>query len=284
MTGRRDRHYGFFGEDGQRKLGSLRVVVVGLGGTGSVVSQELAYLGVGALVLVDPEELDITNLGRYVTARHGDAIPGSPKVRLAGRMISEIDPDIKILEIPESLFSAVAFEEIKAADAVFGCVDHDGVRFVLNELCVAYERPYFDVATGIPSPGDYGGRAYSVLDGNGCLVCWGELDQDEVDELLTTAEQRAARDGAYGVPRDVLGDSGPSVISINGVVASLAVTEFLVWATALRKPAERLVYRGNRAIVNRIQDPAQPDCYYCKSLRGQRETAQVERYIGRDQA
>lgn len=279
MTEMRARHYGFFGREGQRKLSQLRVAVVGLGGTGSVVTQELAYLGVGALDLIDPEELDETNRGRYVTARAADPIPGSCKVNLATRMVSEIDQAIRVVGLPRSLLSVEAFRSVKTADAVLGCVDHDGVRFVLNELCVAYERPYFDVATGILSTEDFGGEVRCVVGREGCLACMGVLDQAEVDDLLSTGEQKAARMGAYGVPMAELGNSGPSVISINGVAASLAVTEFMVWATGLRPPAGRLIYRGNRSTVHRVTDTLPDGCYYCTLLRGQRERAQVERYL-----
>jgi hypothetical protein len=91
----------------------------------------------------------------------------------------------------------------------------------------------------------------------GCLVCRGVLDQTEVDDLLSMGEQKAAHMGAYGVPMAALGNSGPSVICINGVAASLAVTEFMVWATGLRPPAGRLIYRGNRSTVHRVTDTPQ---------------------------
>ena len=257
----------------------MTVAVVGVGGTGSHVTQQLVYLGVGVVGLIDDEELDETNLNRYVTARHDDPIPGSPKTRLGSRLGAQANPEVKIVAIQDTLISAEAFDFIKAADAVFGCVDNDGVRFVLNELCCAYECPYFDIASGIPTPDDYGGRVCSIVDGEGCLVCWEELDQDEIDKYLSSFDQRAARDGAYGVPREDLGGSGPSVISINGVVASLGVTEFLVWATGIRPPVRRLMYRANRGIVTRPTDAPQDDCYYCKSVRGQGDAADVRRYL-----
>jgi molybdopterin/thiamine biosynthesis adenylyltransferase len=278
MNEMRARHYAFFGREGQRRLNQLRVAVIGVGGTGSIVTQQLAYLGVGALDLIDPEQLDETNRGRYVTARVTDAIPGSWKVDLAARMVPEIDPGISVVRLPLSLLSSEAFRSVVSADAVLGCVDHDGVRFVLNELCVAYERPYFDVATGILPPEDYGGEVRTVLAGQGCLMCMGVLNQTEVDDLLMSGGQKAARMGIYGVPLGALESSGPSVISINGVVASLAVTEFMLWATGLRPPARRLIYRGNRGTVHRVTDAVSGDCYYC-SLRGQRERAEVERYV-----
>ena len=60
-------------------------------------------------------------------------------------------------------------------------------------------------------------------------------------------EQRAADDKIYGIERNALNDGGPSVISVNGVVASLAVTEFMAWRTGIRAPVGYLNYRGDMA-------------------------------------
>ena len=57
-------------------------------------------------------------------------------------------------------------------------------------------------------------------------------------------------------------------MSLNGVVASLAVTEFMVYATGLRAPAPQLIYRGDRGIVTKSVDHSEPDCYYCSGLWG----------------
>ena len=76
MTERFERNTRFFGEEGQRILRETLVAIVGVGGLGTHVVQQLALLGVGELSLVDHEELDRTNLNRYVGARHSDPIPG----------------------------------------------------------------------------------------------------------------------------------------------------------------------------------------------------------------
>lgn len=282
MSRRHERQVSFFGEEGQRSLRSKRVAVVGAGGTGSHVVQQLAYLGVGGIVAVDSEELDETNLNRYVTAWHDDPIPGSRKVDLAERLIRRIDPEIAVTTVHDTLVSDAAYSAILKSDAVFGCVDKDGARFVLNELCIAYDLPYFDVASGITPEGSYGGRICVALGGGGCLFCYDELDGNEVDSDLSRPEQNEAKRAIYGVSLEELGNSGPSVVSINGVVASLGVTEFMVWATGIRRPHGLLTYRGNRGIVTY----ADPDgnlpwkgCYYCDGIRGQRDAADVQRYI-----
>jgi ThiF family protein len=282
MSGDRfDRQVRFFGRDGQAKLRAARVAVVGVGGLGTHVVQQLALLGVGELSLIDSEELAESNRNRYVGARHDDRIPGTPKVLIGERLTKEIDPTIQVVKIPESLVSDQAFAAVIAADYTFGCLDSEGARLVLNELCAAYARPYFDLASDIV-PGEpltYGGRVCVAWDGNGCLVCYGLLDVAEAQAQLAGPEDRRAREALYGVQASALDRAGPSVVSINGVVASLAVTEFVVAVTGLRRPQSVLTYRGHMGRVTVSADPPAPDCYYCHGIRGRGDAVDVQQYI-----
>jgi hypothetical protein len=56
------------------------------------------------------------------------------------------------------------------------------------------------------------------------------------------------------------------VVSLNGVVASLAVTEFMVFVTGMRAPAGQLIYRGETPVVRRVVDEPEPGCYFCNGL------------------
>lgn len=67
-----------------------------------------------------------------------------------------------------------------------------------------------------------------------------------------------------GIRRDGLSERGPSVVALNGILASIAVTEFMVFLTGVPRAAKRLLrYGGSRGIVNEPKDPPQPDCPYC---------------------
>jgi hypothetical protein len=70
--------------------------------------------------------------------------------------------------------------------------------------------------------------------GDDCLMCLDILDQEEVRQDLASPSERRDRDRIYGVDRNFLDEAGPSVVSINGVIASLAVTEFMVTVTEIR--------------------------------------------------
>ena len=282
MTGRFDRQVALFGEEGQEKIGAARVAVAGAGGLGSHAIQQLALLGVRDFAVIDSEELSDTNRNRYVTARFDDPVPGTLKTDIAERLIKAIDPDAVVRKIPDSIVSVDAFDAIIKADYVFGCLDSEGARLVLNELCAAYTRPYFDLASDIVPGGapEYGGRiCVSIWEEYGCLVCRGLLDLEEAQLDLAGPNARKDREAIYGVDRAALGRSGPSVVSINGVVASLAVTEFMVTATGLRAPKAAINYYGKLGRLTSPVDPPTPDCYYCLAVKGRREEADVQHYL-----
>jgi hypothetical protein len=183
--------------------------------------------------------------------------------------------------VDSSLFSREAVEAVSGADVVLGCLDRDGVRLFLTELTAAYALPYFDAASEIRTEGGlaYGGRVCVSVGGEGCPMCLGVLDVAEAQRELAGAAAEADRRAIYGVEAGALGRAGPSVVSINGVVASLAVSEFLVFVTGLRPPNRLLTYYGHAGKVTVSSDRPYPDCYYCRGLRGVRGEANLERYF-----
>lgn len=280
---RYERQVRLFGKKGQEALASSRVAVVGVGGVGSHVVQQLAYLGVGELLLIDKEELAETNLNRYVTAQHDDPVPGTLKVDIGERLAMRANPDTCVRKIPKTAVSEEAFTAIRGCDCVFGCVDREGVRQILTELCVAYERRFVDIASDIISWEDgsvnYGGRVCVAWDGPGCLVCYDAFDPEEAARDLEGPQEKETRRATYGVDHDDLDQTGPSVISINGVVASLGVTEFMLGVTGIRDPRGLLTYRGSFGGVSMPSDLPHPDCHICEGVRGKGKSADVERYI-----
>jgi molybdopterin/thiamine biosynthesis adenylyltransferase len=256
----------FFGQDGQERICASRVAIVGLGGLGSHLAQQLAYLGVRSYLLIDADIVGTSNLNRLIGARVTDT--GSNKVDVAARMISEIQAGAEIDRQLEPFSDADENRRIAAVDVIFGCVDEDPPRLELLRFASTHAIPYVDLASDIAPAGEFGGRVVFAKDGERCLSCLGELDQHALARARMTAEQRAADDAIYGVDRVALDDSGPSVVSINGVVAALAVTEFVVWRTGLRDPAGFLNYRGDLGTVSRRADVPRDYCAYCMSLWG----------------
>ena len=78
----------FLGEQSEEIFRTTTAGIVGLGGGGSHVAQQLAHIGIGNLALFDPDHIELPNLNRTVGATSADADNGTPKVRVAKRMIS----------------------------------------------------------------------------------------------------------------------------------------------------------------------------------------------------
>ncbi|MCH7727029.1 MAG: hypothetical protein IH991_11175 [Planctomycetes bacterium] len=116
-------------------------------------------------------------------------------------------------------------------------------------------------------------------DGQSCLSCLNVIDKKEAGQELGCEIEKENRQAIYGVNRDELREAGPAVVSINGVVASLAVTEFMVFVTGLRPPHRLLNYNGRTGKVTMNIDEPSGDCWYCKKLWRQGDSADVERYI-----
>lgn len=279
MEKRFDRNVRLFGAEGQDQLGKLTVAIVGIGGLGTHVVQQAALLGVGRFLLIDHETLDETNLNRYVGVYAADI--GQPKVHLGARLVRMLNPTAIVEPIQAMLQSEAAFDAMRRADIIVGCLDTDGARLICIEVAAAAGKPYLDLASDILTEGaiSYGGRMVFSFIGDGCLVCRNVLDLDAARfELDPNAA--AAHEAIYGVPRtDLRQHAGPSVVSINGVVASLAITELMLHVTGIRPARTELTYRAELGKVFTSADTAPADCYFCSGIFGRCDDSDVKRYI-----
>jgi molybdopterin-synthase adenylyltransferase len=262
-----DRQIRLFGRAGQERIADSYIIIVGAGGTGGHAGQQLALLGVRKFGIIDADHATKSSRNRLIGIRPEDIAAETPKVTIAERMIHAIEPEAEITVVRDSFLSEAGAAELAKATTIFGCIDRDGARLLLNEFACAYDTPYFDVATDTDIEGDrvaFGGRLMVRTGGDACLYCMDLLDRQAVRRDLSSPERRDEEDMMYGVKRDALGETGPSVVSLNGIVVSLAVTEFMVFKTGVpRLPKRLLRYDGVRGIVNEPKDPARPDCPYC---------------------
>ena len=276
-----EKQIALFGQAGQERIRKTRVAVVGVGGVGTHIVQQLAYLGVINFALIDHEELADTNLNRYVGARFDDPLPGTLKVNIGERLIRSVDEDATIQKLSVKLQTREAVEAIVAADVIFGCVDKESVRFILNHFCVAFGKRLIDCGTGIDGEGSslrYGGQVFVMWEPPGCMVCCGKLDMQEIREELAPRADRTNREAIYGIDARLLAGTGPSVVSLNGVIASVAVTEFMVATTGLRKPNRAFTYWGHTGKTSLGAAVPPNDCYTC-SLWGRGWDANPEQYF-----
>lgn len=247
---------------GQHVLRSLRVAIVGLGGTGSITAQQLSYLGIRDYLLIDPDKIEETNLNRVVGSVAADV--GASKVSVAARMIRAIAPDAEIQEVVDDVCNRNIAKMLTTADLIYSCTDSSGSRAVINKLVYQYFIPCIDMGSHIDvqqGNARIHGRVTFLSPGQPCLYCHGNIiDSGRVRlELMSAANRR--RD-PYGMQE---ADAQPAVISINSSVSSLAVTMMLQIFTGLSGEVRSLRYDGVdlrvKAAVAQLQ-PRCPDCAY----------------------
>jgi molybdopterin/thiamine biosynthesis adenylyltransferase len=268
-----------FGQQGQEQIEKTTVTIVGLGGLGAHIAQGLAYLGVINFQLIDHDVLTDTNLNRTPGAFPEDI--GLPKVEIAKRHILRINQAANVIALTKNLRTSEALSAATSSSHIFGCLDHDAPRLILMELAAAYSIKYIDCASEIfppkdGAPIDFGGRVVVSTPGDFCLCCAGQIDLEMAKQELEDEASRKVREAhGYG-----LGNKGEaaSVFSLNGVVANLAMTEFMVMVTGIRQPERKLSYRGMRGIVVSSTDKRKHDCFNCGYLAGIREAANIFRY------
>lgn len=129
-----------FGMQGQEKLKSSSVLVVGAGGLGSPLLLYLAAAGVGRIGIIDYDVVELTNLQRQVLFKTGDA--GKSKAQLAGALLQQMNPHIRITVYEEALQRNNALDIIEKFDIVADGSDNFPTRYLVNDACVLLGKPY----------------------------------------------------------------------------------------------------------------------------------------------
>lgn len=128
-----------FNIDGQRKLKSAKVLVVGTGGLGSPLLLYLAAAGVGTIGILDFDVVDDSNLQRQVLFSTDDI--GESKAKAAKKKLEKLNPHIKLIVHETKLTSANALEIIKDYDLVADGTDNFPTRYLVNDACVILGKP-----------------------------------------------------------------------------------------------------------------------------------------------
>lgn len=226
----------FLGPRSDRIFRSVTVGVVGLGGGGSHIVQQLAHVGLQNYVLYDGDAIDESNLNRLIGGTIQDVANKTLKVNIAARVISGLQPMAKI-KLVKSRWQSDPLP-LRGCDMVFGCVDGFAERRELEIATRRYLIPLIDIGMDVqPSiegqPPRMGGQVILSMPGDLCMTCMGFLNEQSL-------AREAALYGAAG-PR-------PQVVWSNGVLASTAVgiaVDLLTdWTKSLRQSVY-LSYDGN---------------------------------------
>jgi molybdopterin-synthase adenylyltransferase len=228
----------FLGKDSEIVLGRTRAAIVGLGGGGSHVVQQLAHIGVGSFMLIDPDCMEDTNLNRLVGGTMEDVKLCTPKVDIAERVIKAVNPAAEVIKHQTSWTMVTA--ELRDVDVIFACVDSIGCRSELEAFVRRFLIPLIDIGMDVHESNDefsISGQAVLSLPGKPCMRCMGLITD-------ATLAKEAAKYGAAG--------RRPQVVWPNGTLASIAVGFFIrlvtPWETRKATPL-LLEYDGDLQTV-----------------------------------
>lgn len=245
-----DRQVRALGEVGQRVLSGLRVGVVGAGGTGSPILEQLVRVGVGEIVVIDDDQITRSTVARGYGSGLADV--GRPKVEVAFDLAGRIGLGTNLRPICGNLRTESVANELRHCDIVFCCVDGHGARVVLNRWAYWHLAPVIDVAVLVSSTDDLitgiDGRLTWLSPGAACLLCRGRIDLQMAHvEHLDPQERRRLAEQGY-VPE--LEEPQPSVVTYTSLIASLAATELLhrLFGLAPAEPTEILLQLHGRSI------------------------------------
>jgi len=221
-----DRQVRAFGGDGQRVLAGLHVGVVGAGGTGSAVAEQLVRLGVGTITVLDDDVVTATNLTRIHGSGRADI--GVSKPQLIARTAQDVGTS-SIRTVPARLHDAESARCLLHCDVIFGCTDDQRGRAILNRLAYYYLIPVLDTGFVISSQdgrvSGLDGRVTVVAPGTACLLCRRRIDPTAMRVEAMSPLERAAMAAEGYAPE--LGEPDPSVVTYTTLVGSLAVHEML---------------------------------------------------------
>ncbi len=154
-----------FGAEGQEKLKKSKVVIAGAGGLGSAAGTYLATAGIGHIVIIDDDTVELSNLNRQTLHRDNDIY--KCKAASAKEELSMINPDIEVKGIREKITEENAVKLLRGADAVVDCLDNFHTRYILNDGSITSGIPLFHGACR-----EMGGQASVIIPGRtACLKC-----------------------------------------------------------------------------------------------------------------
>ena len=238
-----------FSTDMGKDLKKITACVVGVSGTGSIVSEQLARLGIGRLILIDFDLLELKNLNRVLNSTLENAKNKAAKVDVLSSVIKTYRDDIEVLTLKASITEREAIMLAGQADVLLCCVDSFEGRQICDRVAAAFIQPLFDVAVTIPTRldgskaaiGDVCGRIDYVKPGGTTLADRKVYSPEALrrEYLQRVAPEEYCEQVEEGYFKGVI-DEAPSVISLNMRAASDCVMEFIARLYPFRQDSNAL--------------------------------------------
>jgi adenylyltransferase/sulfurtransferase len=227
------------GGKGQKKISEAKVLMVGAGGLGCPVGYYLAAAGVGTIMVVDNDEVELSNLQRQIA--HSVNTLGVNKAESAKKTFEALNPDVNVITIKERINSKNIIDLMKDADIVVDGTDNFPTRYLINDACVLLKKPLVSGAIL-----RFEGQVTTIVPGEGpCYRC---LFEEPPPAGLVPSCQEA---GVLGV--------------LPGVIGALQATEVLkiILGKGDLLMGKLLIYDALGVNFRKVKIPKNDDCPVC---------------------
>lgn len=231
----------FLGANSEMLFSNVRVGIVGYGGGGSHIGQQLAHIGIKNIVVFDEDHIEKSNLNRLIGGWFIDLVKKTLKTQIAKRVIKKILPNAVVEPIAKRWQEAPEF--LHSCDIIMGNIDSYAEREQLEAECRRYLIPLIDIGMDVHKEdgSDYliSGQVIGSIPGCSCFKCFGFLTEENL-------AKEAAKYGKVG--------GRPQVVWPNGVLASTAVGTLVEMITGWTNASKEQIYLSYNGNVGTIQE------------------------------
>lgn len=238
----------------QDKLQKSTATIVGLGALGTVAAAALAMAGVGTLILVDFDTIEMSNLNRQLFYSPSDV--GSTKVEICEKVLREINPAININPFNKHI-EQVPHHELENSTVILEGLDTFQARRWINSFCAAKKIPL--VSGGMYS--FLGNIQIVIPDKSPCLECQSLIPEEELQKACTPFGEVRKKERN----QEIQDENIPSVSSVSFVIGGLMAQEALKIVLGLPPLKEYLFWDGRVGVFTSVPLKRREDCIVCSS-------------------
>ena len=232
--------FGPIGKDGQKQLGDSSVAIIGCGALGTVIANNLCRAGIGSLVIADRDYIELNNLQRQILFDEEDIARRLPKAIAAAEKLHRVNSTTKIEALVEDINADGIESLVQKVDLVLDATDNFETRYLLNDVCAKYGRPWIYSAV-IASYG----VTMNILPGDTpCLRCI--FPEMPLPGTTPTCDTAGVLNGIVGA---ITGVAATEALKL--LLQSDKVSRAMFWMDVWENTSER------------IELPRQPDCPTC---------------------
>jgi molybdopterin/thiamine biosynthesis adenylyltransferase len=243
----------------QEKLKAAKVLIVGVGALGSVVSTNLVALGIGETILVDFDTVELSNLNRQLIFREKDI--GKPKVNAASEYLRDLNPDVTIKTYDVDVHT-IPKEVFSACNVIVDCLDAFEVRRWVNSVCVSLKKP-------LVHGGIYGwfGNVQVVLPFiTPCLECQPLIPAERLQKACTPPGERRKAEEDEKRKQEEARNKVPSISTVSTLIGAIQAQETL--KLVMERDSAKILnnylfYDGKTEAFTQVQLERNPNCIIC---------------------